>query len=132
MPTSLITLELISCRALRKIGGLSGLSKLQGLDMRDSHKINVDELPGREIFSSLLSFLSPRDKDEIELADEVEGFADPNYHENLICSVEGAKHDFCEWPRYSVATPKRLKSSRVLLNCVNTAEEALVKVLGSP
>jgi len=51
LPTTLITLELRSCGALKKVGGLCGLSKLQRLNI--SGCIELEELPSIETLVSL-------------------------------------------------------------------------------
>jgi hypothetical protein len=51
LPTTLITLKLSGCGALMKVGGLSGLSKVQTLDI--SWCIELEELPSIETLVSL-------------------------------------------------------------------------------
>lgn len=51
LPASLLTLQLKSCGALRKIGGLFGLAKLQQLDISECEQL--EELPSLETLTSL-------------------------------------------------------------------------------
>lgn len=48
LPTTLRTLVLKRCGALRKIGGLSGLANLESVDMTDCNNIEAKESPGFE------------------------------------------------------------------------------------
>jgi hypothetical protein len=56
LPRTLITLDLRCCRALSEIGGLFGLAKLEELDIRGCHNIEVEHLKAVETLISLRKF----------------------------------------------------------------------------